>query len=128
VGCPKALPDIVTMLNSFVHSLVAIDCVPKKKSEKAKTYNSRYSLMVTHSTTNLPICSLCKGERTGSPVLCNLWSYVKDICLNLSISRCLARNIVRTMASLPLSLAAKRCHAIPSQEQNNLKRITKFGI
>ena len=43
-----------------------------------KTYNSRYSLVVTHPTTNLPIYSLYMGERTGSLVLCNLWSYVKE--------------------------------------------------
>ncbi len=42
----------------------------------AKTYNSRYSLVVTHPTTNLPIYSLSSGERTGSSVFCNLWSYV----------------------------------------------------
>jgi hypothetical protein len=41
------------------------------------TYNSRYSLVVTHPTTNLPISSLCMAERTGCPVLLNLWSYVQ---------------------------------------------------
>ena len=32
--------------------------------------------MVTHPSTNLPICSLCKAERTGYPVFYSLWSYV----------------------------------------------------
>ncbi|KAH9221787.1 hypothetical protein DL95DRAFT_381553, partial [Leptodontidium sp. 2 PMI_412] len=41
-----------------------------KKS--AKTYNSRYSLVVTHPTTNLPIWCLCMAERTGCPVLTSL--------------------------------------------------------
>jgi hypothetical protein len=49
----------------------------KKGQNKSKTYNSRYSLVVTHPTTNLPIYSLNMGERTGSLVLCSLWSYVK---------------------------------------------------
>ena len=59
---------------------------PRKKAssstkivQKQTTYNSRYSLVVTHPTTNLPIYSLYMGERTGSLVLCNLWSYVSVI-------------------------------------------------
>ena len=32
--------------------------------------------MVTHPTTNLPACGLSTAERTGSPVLHTLWSYV----------------------------------------------------
>ena len=32
--------------------------------------------MVTHLTTGLPVYSLNMGERTGSLVLCILWSYV----------------------------------------------------
>ena len=47
-----------------------------KERDKSKTYDSRYSLVVTHPTTNLPICSLNMGERTGSLVLYSLWSYV----------------------------------------------------
>ena len=46
------------------------------KDENPKTYNSRDSLMVTHSTTNLPIWCLCMAERTGCPFLTSLWSYV----------------------------------------------------
>ncbi|ORY63258.1 uncharacterized protein BCR38DRAFT_345397 [Pseudomassariella vexata] len=45
----------------------------------AKTYNTRDSLVVTHPTTNLAVCSLSIGERTGSRVLCNLWSYVSKL-------------------------------------------------
>ncbi|KAJ5118451.1 hypothetical protein N7448_010159 [Penicillium atrosanguineum] len=44
---------------------------------KTKTYNSRDSLVVTHPTTNLPACGLSTAERTGSPVLHTLWSYVQ---------------------------------------------------
>ncbi|EYE90135.1 hypothetical protein EURHEDRAFT_467890 [Aspergillus ruber CBS 135680] len=43
---------------------------------KTKTYNSRDSLVVTHPTTNRPACGLSTAERTGSPVLHTLWSYV----------------------------------------------------
>jgi hypothetical protein len=50
----------------------------KEKQEETKTYNSRDSLVVTHPTTNLPACGLSTAERTGSPVLHTLWSYVKD--------------------------------------------------
>ena len=44
---------------------------------RAKTYNSGYSLVVTHLTTNPPVRCLNRAERTGSLVLNVLWSYVK---------------------------------------------------
>ena len=47
------------------------------QKKNAKTYNSRYSLVVTHPTTNLPIWCLCMAERTGCPFLTSLWSYVE---------------------------------------------------
>jgi hypothetical protein len=42
-----------------------------------KTYNSGYSLVVTHLTTNPPVRCLNRAERTGSLVFNVLWSYVK---------------------------------------------------
>jgi hypothetical protein len=33
--------------------------------------------MVTHSNTNLPVRSLCTGERTGPAAFSDLWSYVQ---------------------------------------------------
>ena len=45
-------------------------------SKKAKTYNSGYSLVVTHLTTNPPVRCLNRAERTGSLVFNVLWSYV----------------------------------------------------
>jgi hypothetical protein len=48
----------------------------KKKLKKEETYNSEDSLVVTHPTTNSPIQGLCMAERTGCPVLLDLWSYV----------------------------------------------------
>ena len=46
--------------------------------------------MVTHYTTNTPVCSLSTRERTGSSVFCNLWSYVQvlDFKLNIDRNRC----------------------------------------
>jgi hypothetical protein len=40
----------------------------------SKTINSRYSLVVTHPTTNRPAHGLSTAERTGSPVFHVLWS------------------------------------------------------
>ncbi|KAJ5175043.1 uncharacterized protein N7482_000920 [Penicillium canariense] len=39
------------------------------------------SHVVTHHTTNWPACGLSTAERTGSPVLHTLWSYVFEIKL-----------------------------------------------
>jgi hypothetical protein len=46
------------------------------KEQKTKTYNRRDSQMVTHSSTSRPVQCLCMAERTGCPVLTDLWSYV----------------------------------------------------
>jgi hypothetical protein len=35
--------------------------------------------MVTHSSTSRPVQCLCMAERTGCPVLTDLWSYVLGI-------------------------------------------------
>jgi hypothetical protein len=45
----------------------------------AKTYNSGYSLVVTHLTTNPPVRCLNRAERTGSLVFNVLWSYVEEM-------------------------------------------------
>ena len=55
----------------------------KAYQKKSRTYNSRYSLVVTHthSSTNPPVrfeAHVSMPERTGWPVLFNLWSYVKE--------------------------------------------------
>jgi hypothetical protein len=36
--------------------------------------------MVTHSSTSRPVQCLCMAERTGCPVLTDLWSYVSCCC------------------------------------------------
>jgi hypothetical protein len=51
------------------------------KKIKKNTYNSGDSLVVTHPTTNPPIQGLCMAERTGCPVLLDLWSYVPKFSL-----------------------------------------------
>jgi hypothetical protein len=48
----------------------------QKKIKEVKTYNRRDSQMVTHSSTSRPVQCLCMAERTGCPVLTDLWSYV----------------------------------------------------
>jgi hypothetical protein len=53
--------------------------LPKSNKLLKKTYNSGYSLVVTHLTTNPPVRCLNRAERTGSLVFNVLWSYVKDI-------------------------------------------------
>jgi hypothetical protein len=54
----------------------------KEGPQKEKTYNSGYSLVVTHLTTNPPVRCLNRAERTGSLVFNVLWSYVKDMLRN----------------------------------------------
>ena len=45
----------------------------------SKTYNSGYSPVVTHPSTNPPISCLTRAERTGSRGLKILWSYVEEV-------------------------------------------------
>jgi hypothetical protein len=33
--------------------------------------------MITHSSTSRPVQCLCMAERTGCPILSDLWSYVR---------------------------------------------------
>jgi hypothetical protein len=49
---------------------------------RQKTYNSRYSLVVSDPTTNLPLAGLTKGEQTGSRTLPQVWSYVVEGIVN----------------------------------------------
>jgi hypothetical protein len=50
----------------------------KGKKDAKNTYNSGYSLVVTHLTTNPPVRCLNRAERTGSLVFNVLWSYVEE--------------------------------------------------
>ena len=79
--------------------------ITKKRHQKMKiTYNSRDSLVVTHPTTNLPIWGLCMAERTGCPILLNLWSYVKlleSIQQHILLFAAIRENIKRAYSFLP---------------------------
>jgi hypothetical protein len=55
--------------------------MPPHRPKMAKTYNSGYSLVVTHLTTNPPVRCLNRAERTGSLVFNVLWSYVKELVI-----------------------------------------------
>jgi hypothetical protein len=68
-------------MRHFLNTSVDPPSAHKEAKKKSKTYNSRYSLVVTHPTTNLPIYSLIPGERTGSHIFCSLWSYVEAFVL-----------------------------------------------
>jgi hypothetical protein len=46
-----------------------IDYAAEEQKEMAKTYNSGYSLVVTHLTTNTPVRCLNRARRTGSLVV-----------------------------------------------------------
>jgi hypothetical protein len=77
--CGSFLPKPYYSLISGINNLIW------GHKKKKKTYNSRDSLVVTHPTTNLPACGLSTAERTGSPVLHTLWSYVFDLELKEAI-------------------------------------------
>jgi hypothetical protein len=66
-ACPPSTPCSL-VLEAFL----------TQAKQKTKTYNSGYSPVVTHLTTNPPVHCLSSAERTGSSVLSVLWSYVKE--------------------------------------------------
>ncbi len=49
------------------------------RGEGQKTYNTRDSLVVTDSTTDLALMRLTRGERTGSRTFAWIWSYVSAV-------------------------------------------------
>ncbi|PKK34574.1 hypothetical protein CI102_15181, partial [Trichoderma harzianum] len=65
----KTVTGVDSPLTVHRKSNIELLLMPHKKREKQKetpkTYNSRCSLMVTHSTTNLPVSGLSMGEQTG---------------------------------------------------------------
>ena len=50
--------------------------IDHKVKKTKRTYNSGYSPVVTHPSTNPPIRSLYKADRTRDLAFCDLWSYV----------------------------------------------------
>ena len=93
---------------------------PKKKCKNGKTYNSRYSLVVTHPTTNLPACGLSTAERTGSPVFHTLWSYVFDTLDN-------AECITYFQSDLQIEKCSPHSAAIGPSSQGFLARKVRFS-
>jgi hypothetical protein len=78
------------------------------KSAKIKTYNSGYSLVVTHLTTNPPVRCLNRAERTGSLVFNVLWSYVKIVVVaNIYI---VMQNLHLFDITVVLETAMRRMH------------------
>jgi hypothetical protein len=65
-------------LEHAIDEIIAVD-VKELQKKRAKTYNSGYSLVVTHLTTNPPVRCLNRAERTGSLVFNVLWSYVEKL-------------------------------------------------
>jgi hypothetical protein len=53
---------------------------PGKGQKMKATYNTGYSLVVTDPTTNPALPGLSRGERTGSRVSLEVWSYVLVWC------------------------------------------------
>jgi hypothetical protein len=53
------------------------------KQAGAKTYGRRYSQLVTDASTNPPICSLCKAERTTKVIGPSLRHYPTKLQLSL---------------------------------------------
>ena len=67
---------------SLRHHLLSVHALHThidKSKKMAKTYNSGYSPVVTHLTTNPPVSCLSTAERTGSSIFKILWSYVKEL-------------------------------------------------
>jgi hypothetical protein len=84
------------------------------RGAKTKTFNSGYSLVVTHLTTNPPVRCLNRAERTGSLVLNVLWSNVEDMLSSqqykLVVITCpeVLRSIQFTIGSIPPILYRQR--------------------
>ena len=51
----------------------------KKKDKGQKTYNTRDSPVVTDLSTSPALVGLSLGERTGSRVFQQVWSYVMEL-------------------------------------------------
>jgi hypothetical protein len=76
---PAAHSTKTTLDRHLMHGAKDLRARRGSKSQKnAKTYNSGYSLVVTHLTTNPPVRCLNRAERTGSLVFNVLWSYVEE--------------------------------------------------
>jgi hypothetical protein len=74
-GVSEGQRDMIALQNVYIDQPLAQS--KKGKDQKEKTYNTRYSLVVTDPTTNPALRGLTMGERTGPRILHELWSYVE---------------------------------------------------
>ena len=72
-------PHLSPLQTAFTTPQVSAYIAKIKAQKRSKTYNSGYSLVVTHLTTNPPVRCLNRAERTGSLVFNVLWSYVTNL-------------------------------------------------
>ena len=99
------------------------DYSPDAKRE-AKTYNSGYSLVVTHLTTNPPVRCLNRAERTGSLVFNVLWSYVINAQFLKIISLCMQRQSPRLCHTLEQKASEDRSDLAERQIPRSRRRGT----
>jgi hypothetical protein len=100
-----------------------------REQKSIKTYNSGYSLVVTHLTTNPPVRCLSKAERTGSPVLSVLWSYVVilEISQNMYTSFKTAALIIHQIILIAsTSSRLIRCAVMPNVSGNTMGLVAMF--
>ena len=78
-------------------------------SKTPKTYNTGDSLVVTDPTTDPALASLTRGERTGSRVFWQVWSYVIDLAASCGIlGGCFQARDVCEFNSLPFVVPDER--------------------
>jgi hypothetical protein len=92
-----------------------------KVAKLAKTYNSGYSLVVTHLTTNPPVRCLNRAERTGSLVFNVLWSYVKKYPFNIIYNLFLNSSHARPAERLSFSI-------LPEHREAFTKRLKTHNV
>jgi hypothetical protein len=97
--------------DAILHCVLRTFRSEKFGSKKTKTYNSGYSPVVTHLTTNPPVHCLSTAERTGSSIFSVLWSYVKgrDSC-EIYV---LTLSALKVNAPIPLLITLSFCICVP---------------
>jgi hypothetical protein len=101
---------------------------PEVQKNIQNTYNSGYSLVVTHLTTNPPVRCLNRAERTGSLVFNVLWSYVEGIVILLNhisyfIAAALPTSKTTSKSYFPTEYVSTRSH-----ESHGTKPRKTFGL
>ena len=69
IACAVSNDNFASARNALTNVFSSSAKEQGKNENYKNTYNSRYSLVVTDPTTNQPLSSLTRGERTGSRVL-----------------------------------------------------------